>query len=81
MLAELLPQEAWRFALLFVRLSIMITLFPNIGQSFVLPRIRFLLAFFLTLILLPVVGEELPAQPESFDRLFLLLLVEALIGV
>ncbi len=81
MLAELLPQEAWRFTLLFVRISIMITLFPNIGQSFVLPRIRLLLAFFLTLILLPVVGESLPAQPQAFDRLFLLLINEALIGV
>ncbi len=81
MLADLLPQEAWRFALVFVRLSVMIALFPNIGQSFVLPRIRFLLAFLLTLILLPVVGEDLPAQPETFDRLFVLLLIEVLIGV
>ncbi len=81
MLGEILPQETWRFALLFVRISVMVSLFPNIGQSFVLPRIRFLLAFFIVLILLPVIGDKLPPQPENFDRLFLMVINEALIGV
>ena len=81
MLGELLPQETWRFFLLFVRISIMITLFPNIGQIFVLPRIRFVLSFFIVLILLPVVGGELPNQPASLERLFVIIINEALIGV
>ena len=81
MLGELLPQETWRFFLLFVRISIMITLFPSIGQIFVLPRIRFVLSFFLVLILLPVVGGNLPNQPASLERLVVIVINEALIGV
>ncbi|MDH3473894.1 MAG: flagellar biosynthetic protein FliR [Rhodospirillales bacterium] len=81
MLAQLLPIEIFAVLLVFVRVGAALMLLPGIGEPFVTPRIRLLLALLLALLVTPVLAGSLPAQPASPWLLGLLVLGEAVVGI
>ena len=67
--------------LVFARLGAALMVLPGIGEHYVLPRLRLLLALALSLLLTPALAERLPALPEEPLRLAALLGPEILIGL
>jgi len=56
-------------------------LMPGIGEAFIPIRVRLLFALLLTAIMYPVVSSSLPAAPENFVKMMLLVAGETLIGI
>lgn len=81
MIAELLPAEVFLLLLVFVRVGAALMLLPGLGEAFVAPRLRLLLALFLALLLTPVVTPALPAMPQAPSALVAMLMGEALVGI
>lgn len=81
MLAALLPAEVFAVLLVFVRTGAAVMLMPGVGDPYVTPRARLLLAVFIAIVVTPVVAPGLPAMPESPVSLFLLLVGEIIIGL
>lgn len=80
MTVAILPELSALFMLVFARVGTMVMLMPGIGERFVLGRARLVLAFFLSLILLPLLRPQL-AMPQTGQGLLLLLFGEILIGL
>lgn len=80
MLEVLLPGELFAVLLIFVRIGAAMMLLPGIGEPYVSPRVRLLLALMISLLLAPVLSGSLPALPDSVALLGLLITGEALIG-
>src|SRR3546814_5730631 len=53
MLAQLLTSEAFSFLFVFVRVGAAFMMLPGIGDSYVLPRFRLLLALMVSTLILP----------------------------
>jgi len=81
MLQNLLPAEIFAYALVFARLGATLITMPGFGETYVSPRIRLLIALTITVLLTPIVEDELPALPAAPFVLFLLVFGEILIGV
>jgi flagellar biosynthetic protein FliR len=81
MLTVLLPAGIFGVLLVFVRVGAAMMLLPGIGEPFVSPRLRLLLALLLSLLLAPLLSSTLPGLPNSPAALGLLILGEAVIGV
>lgn len=81
MLGSLLSAELFAFLLVFTRLSATIMVMPGIGDGFVSPRIRLMLALTMTALVTPGLADGLPALPQSPVALFALLIGEILIGL
>jgi flagellar biosynthetic protein FliR len=81
MLAALLPAEVFTVFLVFVRVGAAVMLMPGIGDPYVTPRIRLLLALFIALVLSPILAPQLPAMPDSVVSLLLLILGETVVGL
>ena len=79
--ADLVAGEVGRVFLVFARLGAALMVLPGIGEHYVLPRLRLLLALALSLLLAPALAERLPALPEEPLRLAALLGPEILIGL
>ena len=79
--ADLVAGEVGRVFLVFARLGAALMVLPGIGEHYVLPRLRLLLALALSLLLTPALAERLPALPEEPLRLAALLGPEILIGL
>ncbi len=81
MLQELLPAQVFLIMLVFTRVGSAMLLLPGFGEPYVPPRVRLGLALMISLIVAPVLGNALPAMPESAAGLLVLISGEILIGV
>jgi flagellar biosynthetic protein FliR len=81
MLRELLPAEIFSYLLVFARIGTTIAILPGFGESYVSPRIRLLLALAITVMLTPILADQLPALPASPIELALLVGGEGLVGL
>lgn len=81
MVQTLLAGEAFGFLLVFARIGAGLMLLPGIGDAFVSPRIRLLLALLLAALVTPVVADQLPGPPASPWALLVMLLTEVVIGL
>ncbi|NBB83619.1 MAG: flagellar type III secretion system protein FliR [Alphaproteobacteria bacterium] len=81
MLGSLLSTELFAFLLVFTRLSSAIMVMPGIGDGFVSPRIRLLLAMTIAVLVTPTLADDLPGLPESPVAVFVLLAGEIVIGL
>lgn len=80
MLEAFLTAELFVVLLVFVRVGAALMLLPGFSEPYVSPRARLLLALLISIIIAPIVRENLPPQPASALALFLLVLGELVIG-
>jgi flagellar biosynthetic protein FliR len=80
-LQRLLTAEVFALLLIFARVGSAMVLLPGIGENYVSPRVRLLLAGAIAIVVAPVVAPGLPAQPGSPVTLLLLLGGEIGIGL
>ena len=79
-LNETLAGNVFAVMLVFVRLGAAVFLLPGFGDSTVSPRARLLFALVLSLIVTPVVQDQLPPEPQQVSDLMLLLFAEMIVG-
>ena len=80
MLTEILTVNIFHFFLLFARMSAVFIMFPGISAGYVSTRTRLVLALLVAFMLVPVVQDQLPDQPESAGDLVWLFVHEVLVG-
>lgn len=80
MLAQYLTAELFGFLLVFCRIGAALMMMPGFGEVYVAPRIRLMLALFLSLLVAQTVSG-IPPVPNDFSALFLLIATEVLIGL
>lgn len=71
----------FQFLLIFCRLGSCIMLMPGFGELSVPPTVRLIIAFLVTLVLLPMLKAGLPPPPTQVPGLFVLLASEIVIGI
>lgn len=81
MLDQILPTNIFAAALVFARLGSALMLLPGIGEVYVAPRLRLVLALGITLVATPLVAPALPRLPASMIQLLLMLGGEIAIGL
>jgi len=81
MLERLMTAEVFALVLIFARIGSAFILMPGIGENYVSPRVRLLLAGAVAILVAPVVAPRLPALPASVSSMFLLLGGEIGIGL
>ncbi len=81
MLEELLKVNIFAFLLIMARVGAMISILPGIAAAYVSARFRIVFAFLVSLVMTPVLADNLPGPPESTWILFLLLAGEIVVGV
>ncbi len=64
MLDQLLPNDLFSIALVFMRIGAAMMLLPGFGESYVTPKIRLIIALALSLVVAPVVSASLPPMPS-----------------
>jgi len=77
--ALLQPDHIYTFLLLFVRLSTLFVFLPFFNHMSISPQIKAAFAFYLTLVLFPVV--PVTPEPEGYGMLFVAILSEVLMGL
>jgi len=73
------PDHIYTFLLLFVRLSTLFVFMPFFNHMSISPQIKAAFAFYLTLVLFPVV--PVTPEPENYAMLFAAILSEAIMGL
>lgn len=81
MLEDILVTNVYAFFVVFARLGAAMMAMPGIGDSQVKPRMRVAVALGFTLVVMPVVQEMLPPQPDAVMGLGVLLLGEVTVGL
>lgn len=81
MLQRLVTAEVFALLLVFARVGSAMVLLPGIGENYVSPRVRLLLAGAVTILVTPVLAPRLPAQPGSPALLGVLIGGEVGIGL
>lgn len=81
MLENLLVSQLFAFLMVFSRLGSMMMLMPGVGESYVSPRIRLLLALAVSLVMTPLAEKVMPPVPGSPLTLTILLAAEITVGV
>jgi flagellar biosynthetic protein FliR len=81
MLDQILPANIFAASLVFARLGSAVMLLPGIGEIYVAPRLRLVLALGLTLAAAPTLAPGLPALPGSAIGLLLMLGGEIAVGI
>ncbi len=81
MLDQILPANIFAAALVFARLGSALMLLPGIGEIYVSPRLRLVLALGITLVATPVVAPSLPRLPAGTIELLLMLGGEIAVGL
>jgi flagellar biosynthetic protein FliR len=76
----ILPEISAVFVLVFARVGTMVMLMPGIGERFIFSRARLSLAFFIALMLTPLMRPAMPVPTET-TGIVSLLLGEILIGL
>jgi len=80
-LNKFLSGHAFGFVMVFSRLGSTFMLMPGIGEAFVSPKIRLMLAFTFSFFMLEPLLGRLPAPPESISSLMHMVGYEILIGL
>lgn len=80
MLGELLPNEAFAFIIIMMRLAPLVMLMPVFGDRSIPTNVRTGFAFALSLIVYGLHRDKLPAMPPQLFELFTLMVRELLIG-
>jgi len=81
MLQNLLPAETFTYLLVFARIGTTVAILPGVGESYVSPRIRLLLALAITVLLTPLLTDQLPPLPGEPSKLVLLIGAEGFVGL
>ncbi len=80
MLEEFLSAELFVVLLVFVRVGAVMMLLPGFSEPYVAPRARLLLALMISIVIAPIVRENIPAMPDAVVTLVLLIIGELVIG-
>lgn len=80
-LNEFISGNLFGYMLLFARLGAALMFFPGIGENFVTVRARLILALAISLVLLPVLGPQLPSLPKDLSIMALHVVFEVVVGV
>ena len=82
MLADFLAFELFTLMLVFVRLGTAFMVLPTIGEAYISPRVRLLLALSFSVIVTPAVQNLVPPPPTAgVLAIGLLILAEILVGI
>jgi flagellar biosynthesis protein FliR len=79
-LNDYLTINIFHLFLIFARLSVVFLLLPGLSAGYVPVRLRLMVALMVTVLVLPMVQDILPPQPESAAELVKLIAVEVIIG-
>lgn len=79
--ADLLTGEVLGVLLVFARLGAALMLVPGLGEHYVMPRLRLLLALTLSLIVAPALADAMPVLPREPMALARLVAMEVLVGL
>lgn len=80
-LEQLAAFNLFQFFMVFARMGSAIMLLPGFGEAYVPQRVRLVFAVVVSLVLMPMVADRLPAMPAAFDRFAAYLLTEIGIGL
>lgn len=78
---EFLPAQLFATGLIFARIGALLMVAPGIGDTSVPPRVRLLLALFISIAITPILQNKIPAIPAETSQLYLLIIFELLIGL
>lgn len=81
MLNEILTLDIYRFFLILTRVGAALMVMPGFGGQLVAARIRLVFALAVSLVLLPVLGLQLPPLPTRLSGLVMLIGSEVMIGM
>ncbi len=82
MLADLLVIQVFALMMVFVRIGATFMILPTIGEAYISPQVRLLLALTFSIIVTPIVQDKVPAIPTSgILAIILLISAEILVGV
>jgi len=79
-LNDFLAINTFHFLLIFARLSVVFAMMPGVSAGYMPARFRVIIALLITIIMLPLLKDQLPAQPESAAELVKLIGIEVIIG-
>ena len=79
-LEDYLAINTFHLFLIFARLSVVFLLMPGLSAAYVPVRVRLIVALMITVLVLPMVQDTLPLQPESAAELVKLIVIEVIIG-
>jgi flagellar biosynthetic protein FliR len=80
-LEQFIVTGVFAFILTFVRIGAAITIMPGVGDTFTPRNIRLYIALALSLVLSPVVADKLPNPVPQTSVLFVLIIMEFIIGM
>jgi flagellar biosynthetic protein FliR len=75
------PETAFVFMLVFARLGSMISAMPALGEAVISAQVRLATALLVTLVMLPVVGDNYGAIPSSLSGLAFAVMGEIAVGL
>lgn len=79
-LNDYLAINIFHLFLIFARLSVVFLLMPGISAGYIPARLRLMVALMVTVLVLPLVQDTLPVQPDSAAELVKLIVIEVIIG-
>ena len=80
MLENITTPLLFSYLLVFCRVGAAIMLLPGMSEGYITPRARMVVALGLSLAIIPIVMEQMPALPESGIQFFILIAKEILVG-
>ena len=80
LLPQLLPDEIFRYLLVFARVGTAMVILPGIGEVFISMRFRLLLGLTITFIMTPPVASLLPPLPATVSEMFIVVGGEMIYG-
>jgi flagellar biosynthetic protein FliR len=81
MLDQFLSAGLFSYMLVFARIGSAVTLLPGFGEAYVPQRVRLGIGLTISLIVAPLVADQIPAMPGSVWALLLLVGTEVVIGL
>ncbi len=79
-LNDYLAINIFHLLLIFAHISVIFLLFPGVSAGYVPARLRLIVALLVTVLVLPIVQDTLPLQPDSPAELIKLIAIEVVIG-
>ena len=79
-LNDYLAINVFHLFLIFARMSVVFMLMPGVSAGYIPVRIRLILALMITILILPIVQDTLPLQPDTPAELVKLIVIEVIIG-
>lgn len=74
-------QQVWAAGLIFLRIGAVVMLLPGLGDQAVPPRMRLGFSLIFSLMMLPILGPQIPPLPASVGEAGGLVILELLIGL